>query len=159
MQTMKVPKKLKLYLDTTIPSYVFALDSPERMEITKRFMLLRRSPAYEMVISEVVLWELGATPEPKRVLLMEQVSGLPVLLMSPEADHLAKAYIRHDILPASSINDARHVALATLDNADALISWNFSHLVNIRRVKAMNEFNERLGLPHIEIVTPEEVLE
>ena len=34
--------KLKLYLDTTIPSYVFALDVPERMEITRRFALDKR---------------------------------------------------------------------------------------------------------------------
>jgi predicted nucleic acid-binding protein len=159
MRTMKGPKKLKLYLDTTIPSYVFALDSPERMEITKRFMKLRFMAGYEFVISEVVIDELNATVEPKKVLLMEQVSGLPVLLMTPEANHLAEAYIRHRILPAGSLNDARHVALATLNHADALVSWNFGHLVNIRRSKGINELNEQFKLPQIEIVTPEEVLE
>ena len=156
---MKTPQKLKLYLDTTIPSYVFALDSPERMEITRRFMKLRFLPAYEFVISEVVLDELSAAREPKKVLLIDQVAGLPVLLMSSEANHLAEAYIRHKILPIGSINDARHVALATLNQADALVSWNFGHLVNIRRSKGINELNEQFNLPHIEIVTPEEVLE
>ena len=87
------------------------------------------------------------------------MSGLPVLLMRPAASNLADAYIRHKILPVGSINDARHVALATLNHADALVSWNFGHLVNIRRSKAINELNEQHNLPPIEIVTPEEVLE
>jgi len=56
---MKGPKKLKLYLDTTIPSYVYALDSPDRMEITRRFMKLRLLRDYEMLISEVIkAWQL-----------------------------------------------------------------------------------------------------
>jgi len=156
---MKGSKRLKLYLDTTIPSYVFALDSPERMEITRRFMKLRFLPAYLMVISEVVLWELGAARELKKVLLMEQVAGLPVLPMNHAANHLAVEYIRQGILPLGSIDDARHVALATLNNMDALVSWNFGHLVNIRRSKAINDVNEVWRLPHIEIITPEEVLE
>jgi predicted nucleic acid-binding protein len=159
MRTMKTPQKLRLYLDTTVPSYVFAFDSPERMEITRRFMKLRFSPTYEFVISEVVLDELRATEEPKKVLLMEQVSGLPVLLISLDAYHLAEAYIRNQILPAGSINDARHVAVATLNHIDAIVSWNFGHLVNIRRSKAINALNGQFGLPHIEIVTPQEVLE
>ena len=155
---MKAPKKLKLYLDTTIPSYVFALDSPERMEITKRFMLLQRSPAYEMMISDVVIDELTAADTPKRELLLEQVEGLTLLPMTTEAQGLALTYIRHKILPASSLDDARHVAVATLNHADALVSWNFAHLVNVRRSIAINELHKQLGLHIIEIVTPQEVL-
>jgi predicted nucleic acid-binding protein len=156
---MNLTKRLRLYLDTTVPIYVLALDSIDRMVITRRFMKLRFSSAFEMMISEVVLWEIGAAPEPKKVLLMETVEGLPVLPMTPEADGLAAEYIRHGILPRGSINDARHVALATLNGVDALVSWNFGHLVNIRRTKGINELNQRHKLPAIEIITPEEVLE
>jgi predicted nucleic acid-binding protein len=156
---MNPTKRLRLYLDTTIPSYVYALDSVERMEITRRFMRARYSPAYEMVISEVVLWEIEAASEPKKALLLTQVEGLPVLPMTPEADRLAVEYIRRGILPPRSINDARHVALATLNGVDALVSWNFGHLVNIRRSKGINELNKEMELPAIEIITPEEVLE
>ncbi len=56
------------------------------------------------------------------------------------------------------LDDARHVALATLNYADAVVSWNFGHLVNIRRIMAINELHEHMGLRIIEIVTPEEVL-
>jgi len=58
--------KLRLYLDTTIPSYIFATDTPERMEITKLFMALALWPEYEMLISDVVVRELSRAVEPKR---------------------------------------------------------------------------------------------
>jgi predicted nucleic acid-binding protein len=122
-------------------------------------MRARYSAVYEMIISEVVLWEIEAATESKRALLLTQVDGLPVLPMTPEADRLAVEYIRRGILPPRSINDARHVALATLNSVDALVSWNFGHLVNIRRSKGINELNEEMKLPTIEIITPEEVLE
>jgi hypothetical protein len=158
MQFMNPQQKLRLYLDTTIPSYVFALDSPERMQITRRFMALQLLPEYDMVISDIVMGELIRASEPLRGLLLEQVAGLEIFPMTVTAEQLAAAYIRHKILPPGSVDDARHVALATLNRADALVSWNFGHLVNIRRIMAINELHEQMGLRIIEIVTPEEVL-
>ena len=155
---MKELSKLRLYLDTTIPSYVFALDTPERMRLTQKFMALRWSPEYEMLVSDIVMDELMRAAEPKRTLLFEQIAGLGLLPMTTAAEHLAQAYIRHKILPAGSLDDARHVALATLNHIDALVSWNFGHLVNVRRTMAINELHEQMGLRIIKIVTPEEVL-
>jgi hypothetical protein len=155
---MKPIQRLRLYLDTTIPSYVFALDSPERMRITRRFMALRRAPEYEMVISDIVIDELLRAPDPKRALLLEHVAGLELVPMTSAAEQLELAYIRHKILPPGSLDDARHVALATLNHAHAVVSWNFGHLVNVRRTLAINELHEQMRLPIIEIVTPEEVL-
>jgi hypothetical protein len=155
---MNPKTKLRLYLDTTIPSYVFALDTPERMLLTKRFLKLQDSPGYEMIISDVVMREIDRAKEPKRTLLLEVVTGMPLLLSSDLSDQLAEAYIKAGALPRSSFEDAQHVALATLYNVDALISWNFGHLVNIRRTKAIAAVNAERGLLHIEILSPEEVV-
>src|SRR5579864_2255046 len=119
------PAILRLYLDTTIPSYVFATDARERMEITKRFMALAFNPSYEMLISDVVIRELNRAAEPKRQLLLDVVREFPVLLSTAESEELAEAYVREGILPRGSFEDARHVAIATLNAVDALISWNF----------------------------------
>src|SRR5205807_5935939 len=155
MQTMKVPKKLKLYLDTTIPSYVYALDSPERMEVTRRFIRLGHQN-YEMIISDVVVREISRALEPKRSLLYEVVKDMPILSSSAQSDALAEAYIKAGALPGGSIGDAMHVAIATLNQMDALVSWNFGHLVNIRRRQAIAAVNAEKGLHRIEILSPEE---
>src|SRR5256885_6067649 len=49
----------------------------------------------DLVISDVVMDELMAASEPKRTLLLEQIKGLPVLPLTPAAEHLAHAYVRH----------------------------------------------------------------
>lgn len=81
-----------------------------------------------------------------------------VLSESRESLSLAQEYIAARVLPASSRDDARHVAIATLAGSDALISWNFRHLVNLRRKQLVQAVNTRLGHPLIEIVSPEEVV-
>ena len=154
---MKSSQKLRLYLDTTIPSYVFALDTPERMEITRRFMRLGHVN-YEMIISDVVITEINRAAEPKRSLLFDVIKGFPILHSSYESDELAEAYIQAGALPRGSIEDAMHVAIATLNRVDALVSWNFGHLVNIRRRKAITAVNLDKGLQPIEIFSPEEVI-
>jgi hypothetical protein len=51
-----------------------------------------------------------------------------------------------------------HIALATLNNADVLASWNFKHIVNLDRIRLYNSINLRLGYRLIEIRTPREIL-
>lgn len=122
-------------------------------------MALAFHPSYEMLISDVVIRELNRAAEPKRQLLLEPVKGLPVLFSTAEPEELAETYVREGILPRGSLEDARHVAIATLNAVDALISWNFGHLVNIRRAKAIAFLNAKRGLPHVEIVSPHEVVQ
>lgn len=155
---VRASESLQLYLDTTVPNYVFANDSPNRREITRRFMAMRRSYGIACYISDVVLEEISRAPEFKRANLLEVLSGIPVLTVTKESELLAREYIRNKILPQSSLNDARHIAIASLNGMHALLSWNFGHLVNVRRIRAIHELHDRLGLPMMEIVTPEEVI-
>jgi hypothetical protein len=70
---------------------------------------------------------------------------------------LFAAYQAARIVPARFRNDLRHVAVATIARVEALVSWNFRHLVNVRTRRAIHAVNLRLGYPLIEIVSPEEV--
>lgn len=47
---------------------------------------------------------------------------------------------------------------ATVANVDALVSWNFRHVVNLARIHAYHGVNAELGYPTIEIRSPREVL-
>ena len=55
--------------------------------------------------------------------------------------------------------DLRHLAVATVGGVDAVVSWNFRDIVNIRTRRAVHAINLRLGYALIEIVSPEEVIE
>ncbi len=80
------------------------------------------------------------------------------IIVDDEAIKLAETYITEGALTNKSYNDALHIALATINNADVLASWNFKHIVNLDRIKLYNSINLRFGYRLIEIRTPREIL-
>ena len=155
--TVTADKKLRLYLDTTIPNYVFTLELPEKMELTKKLFEKINQGEYEAYISDVVIEELKQAKEPKRSKLLSRIKDIIRLPFTPEARDLAEKYIKNKIISKNYLGDARHVAIATVYNIDAVVSWNYEHLVNINKIRMINIVNEITGYKHIEIISPEEV--
>jgi hypothetical protein len=75
-----------------------------------------------------------------------------------EAERLATAYVRDGVMPGAEIEDARHVAYATVGRADVLVSLNLWHLANEWAVRDIGVVNLREGYQLLSIRTPEEVL-
>ena len=71
-----------------------------------------------------------------------------------EAVELATSYIQENVVGKTSFADCLHIALATLNNADYLVSWNFKHIVNIQRIKGYNSVNRMKGYAQLEIRSP-----
>ena len=128
-------------------------------EKIKKDDYLRKEGRYEFFISDVVLRELMEAEKPKRGKLLDQVKGIVQLGSTIETEKLAKKYVNRKIISGNYLDDARHVAIATINNLDAVISWNYGHLVNINKIKGVNLVNETMGYKHIEIITPEEVID
>ena len=78
--------------------------------------------------------------------------------LSTEASELARAYIEAGVVSKRMLIDAQHIATATVERVDVLVSWNFRHIVNLHRIHAYNSVNLRMGYPLLEIRTPREVL-
>lgn len=57
---------------------------------------------------------------------------------------LANEYINEKVVGKTSFADCLHIALATINNADFLISWNFKHIVNVERIRGYNSINKNL---------------
>jgi hypothetical protein len=58
----------------------------------------------------------------------------------------------------TSLEDCRHIAMATIHKVDVLASWNFKHIVNLDRIKGYNSLNLRLGYSMIEIRSPKDLV-
>jgi hypothetical protein len=71
--------------------------------------------------------------------------------LTEEAIILADTYIKDNVVGKTSLQDCRHIALATINKVDVLASWNFKHIVNLDRIKGYNSVNLRLGYSMIEI--------
>ena len=74
-----------------------------------------------------------------------------------ETNDLAMRYVVENVVTNDSFADCLHVALATLAQADVLVSWNLKHMV--KRSDEYKNVNKTLGYPEIEILTPEKFME
>jgi len=75
-----------------------------------------------------------------------------------EVSELAELYLSKGIIPKVKIEDALHIAYAVVFEMDVLLSWNFKHLANIRKEKAVLLTNLENGYNYpIRIATPMEV--
>ena len=150
-------KKTKLYLDTSVPSFLFADDSPEKREVTIQFWDILKIGLYNIVISDILLTEISRSEVPSSQQLEDKLSEIILEIVSVNEDiySLAQKYIDEGIIPQKYQDDALHIALATYNEADALISWNFKHMVNLKTIRGVNGINRMLGFKELEILTPQ----
>jgi hypothetical protein len=47
-----------------------------------------------------------------------------------------------------------HIALATLADVDAMVSWNFKHMVRLDKIRLFNAVNTELGHRTLSILSP-----
>ena len=81
-----------------------------------------------------------------------------LLAFTDEMEELAREYVKAGVVSPKFEDDARHVAICTIHRIDHLVSWNFQHLVNVRREAGFNAVNLLQGLPSISIVSPKELI-
>ncbi len=147
--------KPRIYVDTSVIGGCH--DDEFREQSMQLFEMFRQGEA-KMLLSGITLDELADAPPSVR----QATSTVPpehaeLLATSREAEELADAYISAGAMGGANLNDALHIALATLAKADVLVSWNFRHMVNWRRIRVCNKVNRENGYSAIDIRTPEEI--
>ena len=78
--------------------------------------------------------------------------------ITEEANQLAEEYIREKVVGETSIDDCRHIACATINTVDYLVSWNFKHIVNVFRIRGYNAINLKNGYMQLDIRSPKEII-
>ena len=149
--------KQRVYIDTSVAGGCF---DEEFARDSKALFEKFHGGAMIAVISETMLRELAEAPKE----VQEVVRRLPddsaeIVPESQEAIALAEAYLAAGAVSRSFSLDALHIAIATTARAHVLVSWNFRHIVNLRRIRAYNSVNIREGYPPLEIRSPTEVLD
>ena len=117
---------LRVYVDTSVIGGCF---DEEFATDSRRVFELARSARLTLIVSDVVLAELAPAPEPVRAMLNALTSSaLELRPTDNEVASLRDEYMSAGVLAARWIDDAAHVAAATVARADALVSWNFRHI-------------------------------
>ncbi|HOZ46857.1 MAG TPA: PIN domain-containing protein [Candidatus Hydrogenedentes bacterium] len=116
-----------------------------------------RNGMIEVGISALVLNELAHAPATVNQLFDELEPLLVRVDIDDEAYALRRAYLDAQVVTAKWAADALHVAAATVSGCRAIVSWNFKHIVNFRRIPLYNGANQMQGYGPIAIHTPPEV--
>jgi hypothetical protein len=151
-----------VYIETTIISYLVAEPSRDlivagHQQITREWWE-RRRPLFACCISQVVLDEVTAGDEDRARQRLAALAGLRKLPASEAAERLAAAFIETGALPETAARDAAHLAIATAEETDYLLTWNCRHLANAQVLKKVAEVCGREGFKMPYVCTPEELM-
>jgi predicted nucleic acid-binding protein len=146
----------RFYIDTSVIGGVFDIEFEEASIILFEKIKLGQIRA---VYSDVTLKEISKA----RTEIREFFASLPdecleFVELTEEIVELADMYIAENVVGKTSRDDCLHIALATVNRADILVSWNFKHIVNIYRIRGYNSVNLKLGYPSLEIRSPKEIV-
>ncbi len=146
----------RIYIDTSIVGGYF---DDEFKEATISLFGRFESSEVTFVVSNLLELELLNAPTHVRELLLKYPTDkFQRVELTEEAMNLANSYIAEKVVGPTSLEDCRHIALATINKVDVLASWNFKHIVNLDRIKGYNSVNLRLGYSMIEIRSPKDLI-
>jgi len=148
-------RPMRVYVDTSLLGGVF---DKAFQEASRVFFDMARSGAFSLVISSTVSDELRDAPESVRASYRDLGPYIEVAQIDSAAFDLQAAYLDAHVVGPRWDADALHVAVATVSGCPAVLSWNFKHIVNFRRIPLYNGVNMVHGFPAIAIHTPQEVL-
>lgn len=86
------------------------------------------------------------------------IKDFSVLEINESVEELAKECVNYGAIPESYQEDAYHIAVATLNEMDYLISWNFRHIVRRITKDIVRMISTLRNLKQVEITTPGELL-
>ncbi|MBI3500164.1 MAG: PIN domain protein [Bacteroidetes bacterium] len=149
-------RKQKIYIDTSVAGGYF---DKEFSDDTRKFFARIKKGELIIILSSLLDNELLDAPERVRSLIHRMKKNhIGRVKHTEEAEVLAEKYLIAKVVGKTSIEDCRHIALATICNADVLVSWNFKHIVNVERINGYNSVNLKNGYKTLDIRTPKEAL-
>ncbi|MCK5682996.1 type II toxin-antitoxin system VapC family toxin [bacterium] len=155
--------KAKVYIETSIPSYLTARPSNDIRAMANQNTTLEwwenRRGDFEIFISEFVIAELSQGDPEAAARRLKAIEAIPELDINDEVRQLGKLLISEGPIPEKAEMDAFHIAVAAVNGMDYLLTWNCKHIANaVMRSRVENVCHNHGYLPPI-ICTPQELME
>jgi predicted nucleic acid-binding protein len=154
--------KSRLYLETTIPSYLTSRPSRDliiagHQELTREWWE-KRSDTFQLYISQLVIDEASAGDPFAAHERLRVLQDLPLLDITPEVMELAAGILASGKIPRKAATDAAHIAIAAVHGMDFLVTWNCVHIANAAIAKALASICREHACECPVICPPEELL-
>ena len=149
-------RKPKVYLDTSVVSHLEAIETPDKMRDTHLFWEELKANKYQAVISNITIAEITKCSEPKRTMMFRKLDEIDYMVLEENEETLLLAdnYLSHGVLRSKSMDDLRHISVASATDCKYIASWNFKHFVNVKTIEKVQSANKLYGYHDIIIVPP-----
>ncbi len=153
----------KVYLETTVVSYLVSRPSRDlriaaHQQATQDWWRDRRG-AFDLYASQLVVQEAGRGDAGAAKERLGILGTIPLLSVTDEALALAETIVRQGLVPKAVAEDAAHIAVATVNAADYLLTWNLKHIANAAVRNRVEALCRAEGYEPATICTPEELME
>jgi hypothetical protein len=154
--------KRRVYIETTVASYLTARPSRDlvvaaHQELTIEWWLGHRQ-RFDLYISDIVLREAARGDELAAAKRLSELGGLDVLALDDTARDLARLFVERRLIPERAVEDALHVAVATAQGMDFLLTWNCRHIANAEVSERLEAACLELGYRMPVLCTPEQLM-
>lgn len=148
--------KQRIYIDTSVIGGCFDKEFEEWSNILINKIL---DSSIIAVISDVTIKEIEIAPSYIYQLFQKIIeTDIEMIEIDDDIEFLANKYIDNKVVSDKFKEDALHIAAASINKVDLLVSWNFKHIVNYRRINLYNSINLMYGYSIIDIRSPREVV-
>jgi hypothetical protein len=148
-------KLMRIYCDTSV--FGGCVDA-EFQSDSRRVIGYFAAGRATLLVSAVILKELADAPDTvRKVLDALPAEATEPIALTEEAIGLRDEYLAAGVVGPRWADDATHVALATIARADAIVSWNFRHMVRLDKMRMYNKVNLLNGYGVLTIISPTEV--
>ena len=140
-------------METTMFNYYFNEERGEHHEYTIKLFEMIKNGMFEAYTSFFATSELKKAEEPKRSKMLELIEryGLTVLDNSYDVRRMGKLYVEKGIIPEGYLTDALHIAIASVNKLDIIVSMNFEHIVKQKTIRMTGVINIENGYNPIDI--------
>jgi len=152
-----------VYLETSIIGYLASRPSRDlitaaNQQITRDWWDEHRK-RYDLYVSETVVAECSAGDAQAAHDRLDAIGRIPILDVTEDAENLADKLVRQIPLPENAEVDALHIAIATVNGINYLLTWNCAHIANAALQPQIDAVCRSAGLQRPTICTPQQLME
>lgn len=155
--------KSKVYLETSFISYLAARMNRDILVAANQQVSQEwwqdHGTRFELYVSELVEREASVGDSDAVTKRKQALKNCHFLDITPAAIDLAERLIKQRAIPKQAAEDALHIAIATVNGMDYLLTWNFKHIANAAMRANIDMVCRQNGYEPPVICTPMELME
>jgi hypothetical protein len=155
--------KPAVYVETSVISYLAARPSRDLVIAANQQVTLEwwneKRLEFDLFVSQLVVQEASVGDPDAVTRRRSALNDVQILTLTGEAAALAQKLVEREVISRQAVEDALHIAIATVNGMDYLITWNFKHIANASMRSNIELVCREAGYEPPVICSPMELME